>query len=980
MYVDALFDKKSEKVQVVERVNGKRIFRTYDPDWHFFIDDPDGKDTTIYGTSVSRINPRSMSERGMLRKRFYQRQWESDVNILNRCLEQEYASGVTPKLNTTFFDIEVAFDRELGYAEPEDAFNPITAISLYNEWSSQMVCLAVPPRTLSVDEAKKIAGEVENVYVCEDEKTLLSIFLELIEDTDVLTGWNSELYDIPYIVNRIIRKLGRAETRRICLWNQSPKYKRFERYGKEVMTYDICGRLHLDYLALYRKYTYEEKSSYKLDSIAEEELGEHKVPYSGTLDQLYNRDFKKFLEYSIQDTRLLHKLDLKLQYIDLCNTLAHSNCVPLYTAMGTVAMTDQAIIIEAHNSGLVVQNKIRHSPDEDVRAAGAWVANPKKGMHRWVGSTDLNSLYPSTIRALNMSPETIVGQVNLDLTRQKVKEWVEATPKNTFSNWWNDRFCPLEMQAFFDASTTEKVVIDFENNTKALVTGAELREFIFNGKLPVCISANGTIFRTDVDGIIPKILGRWYAERKQLQATMKNCDLLRDNDAVVGILMPAGLFTNDDVDDNITLANAYDLASTFNPETLRALLETGNHADVTQYMNSHRLRLHGEKIVAADQKELAKIRNFWDKRQHVRKINLNAAYGALLNVGSRFFDNRIGQSTTLTGRNITRHMAAKVNEIITGKYEYDGETIIYGDTDSTYFSAYEFLKSGIDSGEIPWSKEDVIALYDNISDAASDTFQDFALRTFNIPRSRSHILKAGREIVAESALFIKKKRYAAMVIDNEGVRTDIGGKQGKIKVTGLDLRRSDTPKFVQKFLMEILTQLLTGKSQEKILDEIKKFKKDFVDMKPWEKGSPKAVNRLTYYKAQEERVLAEKLKGNKLRFSMPGHVRASLYWNRLRDLHGDVESTRIVDGQKIIVCWLKETADNVAVSVAYPTDETRLPAWFTELPFDDSKMLETVVDKKLQNLLGVLKWDLQRTKESAEIAESLFDFSEIKKT
>lgn len=976
MYVDARFDKKLEKIQVVERVDGNRIYHTVDPDWHFFITDPDGKDTTIYGDKVKRITPRSLSERGSLRQKFYQRQWESDVNIIHRFLEQCYLSGDTPRLNVTFFDIETDFDRKIGYSEARDAANPITAVSVYNEWLDQMVCLAVPPRTLSLDEANEIADKVPNVFICENEKILLSIFLELIKDSDVLSGWNSELYDIPYLINRVTRKLGKQETRRFCLWNQLPTLRRFERFGREEITYDITGRLHLDYLELYKKYSYEEKPSYKLDSIAEAELGEHKVPYEGTLDELYNRDFQKFLEYSIQDTYLLYRMDQKLQYIDLCNTLAHSNCVLLPTTMGTVAMTDQAIMIEAHSAGLVVQNKTRHGGNEDVRAAGAWVADPQKGIHKSVGSTDLNSLYPSTIRALNMSPETIVAQVNLSLTRATIKEWEESSPKHTFSNWWVDRFCPLEMRAFFDSSSTENITLDFEDGTHQTVTGAELREFVFRGNHPLCISANGTIFRTDIDGIIPKLLTRWYADRKLLQAAMKNCDLLVNNDAVEGIVITDTLFTNDDIDNNITAANEYDLDTGFSPVALKKVIEGGDRDGTVHYMNAHRLQASEGKVIAIDQKELASIRSFWQKRQLVKKINLNAAYGALLNVGSRFFDNRIGQSTTLTGRNITRHMAAKINEYITGEYDYKGKSIIYGDTDSTYFSAYETLKPGIESGEIPWSKEDVIALYDGISEAVSDTFPEFMLRTFNVPNSRSQgVIQSGREIVAESALFIKKKRYAALVYDNEGIRYDVGGKPGKIKVTGLDLRRSDTPVFVQKFLMEILTQLLTGISEEKIITNIRNFKKEFMTLPAWEKGSPKAVNRLTYYREQEEMVLMARLKGTKLRFSMPGHVRASIYWNRLRDLYGDIESLPIRDGQKVRVCPLKETADNSAVSIAYPADETRLPEWFTRMPFDNELMLEKIVDKKIQNLLGVMQWDLRRTKESAEIIESLFDFS-----
>ena len=165
-------------------------------------------------------------------------------------------------------------------------------------------------------------------------------------------------------------------------------------------------------MQLYRKYTYHEMHSYSLDAIGEYELAERKVEYEGTLDQLYNNDFETFIAYSRQDVDLLVRLDDKLQFIDLANVLAHGNTVLLQTTMGAVAQTDQAIVNEAHQQGFIVPDK---KFDKDTtQAAGAYVADPKRGMHKWIGSMDLNSLYPSIIRSCNMSTETIVGQVRHD--------------------------------------------------------------------------------------------------------------------------------------------------------------------------------------------------------------------------------------------------------------------------------------------------------------------------------------------------------------------------------------------------------------------------------------------------------------------------------------------------------------------------------------------------------------------------------------
>ena len=133
---------------------------------------------------------------------------------------------------------------------------------------------------------------------------MLEAFLDIIQDSDILTGWNSEGYDIPYTVNRVARVLSKDDTRRFCLWKQLPKKREYEKYGKQAVTYDLIGRVHLDSLELYRKYTYEERHTYRLDAIGELEIGENKTVYEGTLDQLYNNDFRTFIEYNRQDTAL----------------------------------------------------------------------------------------------------------------------------------------------------------------------------------------------------------------------------------------------------------------------------------------------------------------------------------------------------------------------------------------------------------------------------------------------------------------------------------------------------------------------------------------------------------------------------------------------------------------------------------------------------------------------------------------------------
>jgi len=375
---------------------------------------------------------------------------------------------------------------------------------------------------------------------------------------------------------------------------------------------------------------------------------------------------------------------------------------------------------------------------------------------------------------------------------------------------------------------------------------------------------------------------------------------------------------------------------------------------------AERKEMQAKKKEARDAKEIA----FWDKRQLVKKINLNSLYGAILNPGCRFFDKRIGQSTTLTGRSIARHMDAHLNECITGEYDHVGQAVIYGDTDSCYFSAWPVLKQEVAEGRMEWSKEICIQLYDSIADQVNDSFPAFMERAFHCPRDMGDLIKAGRETVADRGLFITKKRYAVNAIDIENKRLDVNGAIGKTKATGLDLKRSDTPKVIQDFLLEILNRVLAGAEREEIIERVREFKYEFKERPGWEKGSPKRVNNLTKYGKEEERLG---------KANMPGHVRAALNWNNLRRMNSDNYSMQIVDGMKTIVCKLKPNALGWT-SIGYPTDEMHLPQWFKDLPFADSEMEATVVDQKIDNLLGVLDWDLAAATNTENTFTSLFSF------
>ena len=643
MYVDAYLEREKNQILVVERdQSGRRQFATHQTKYVAYWPGPKGKHPSIYGQSCERFQTSKLKEFqreiGMLPKAQLH---ESDINPIFRCLYDNYKGLPSPNLHVAFFDIEVDFDPERGFSSPDDAFAPITAISVYLTWLERNFTMVLKPKAMTTEMAEEIVSKFEDTVLCSNEKELLEMFLGLIEDSDILSGWNSEGFDIPYIHNRIVQILGKEETRKLCLWGKFPKKREYESYGRDTITYDPVGRIHMDYLQLYRKHTYHEMHSYRLDFVGEYEVGDKKIHYEGSLDALYNNDFARFIEYNRQDVLLLVKIDAKNKFIELSNNLAHENCVLLGTTMGAVALLDQAIVNEAHDLGFVVPNRKRdadggrssQSDDDDddeiniSGVVGAYVADPKEGMHDWIGGVDINSLYPSAIRALNMSPETIIGHIRAESTDRLITKRMKDD-KKSFADSWNSMFGTLEYNQVMNQDLTP-VTVDFEDGSTTTMSASELYELVFKGKKNLILSANGTIFTTDRPGIIPGLLARWYAERKQLQADMRKYAKMADEES--------------------------------DPDK---------------------------------KKELKKLADFHDQRQLIKKILLNSLYGAIGNPGSRWYDPRVAQSVTLSGRCIVKHMQSKINEIITGDYNHLGIACIYGDS----VTADTLIKT--DSGEI----------------------------------------------------------------------------------------------------------------------------------------------------------------------------------------------------------------------------------------------------------------------------------------
>lgn len=429
----------------------------------------------------------------------------------------------------------------VGFASIDNPYGEIISVALYHKWLNKYVVLSIPPDTTpnKKDFLKKLnelepfedEGNVELKFFKSEEQLLMSL-LDEIQESDLVSGWFSEASDAPYIAKRIESQLGPRFLKRLSFDGAKPPHwkKMISRFGQEIETIVPDGRIFVDYLVLYKKFEVIEKLSFKLESIAEDVLPTmRKLTYTGKLSDLYRNDFLFFIRYNIRDTEILKAFEEKLGYVELANMLCNLTTAPWEYIPGTLKMAEAALINYCHyelkrivkdnqNVGEYNDEDADREEEEDYAddeedwegpveevvkgkgppkgrkgnsISGAYVLEPKVGMHDWVGSIDVASLYPSSIRALNISPETLVGQFK---ETEKAVDEIKLMSK-----------APLTL------------VIE---NGKRYIKPADAWHQLLTEK-KWALSGYGTIFSQNKDGFVPSILASWYKLRKEYQAEKK---------------------------------------------------------------------------------------------------------------------------------------------------------------------------------------------------------------------------------------------------------------------------------------------------------------------------------------------------------------------------------------------------------------------------------------------------------------------------
>jgi DNA polymerase elongation subunit (family B) len=373
------------------------------------------------------------------------------------------------KILVAVVDIEVG--SENGFPDPYDAKEPITAITI--------TYMGQPPIVLGCGDYETKGNEI---YIkCRDEWTLCKKFIEIWSRKypDVITGWNTKFFDIPYLVNRFNKILGEDETKKLSPWNFI-KNRTTNINGRQLIAYEIVGIASLDYIELYKWYAPGGKSqeSYRLDNIAQVELGEGKISYDEyeNLHQLYRLNYQLFIEYNIKDVDLILRLEDKLKLIELALTLAYDTKSNYEDVFAQTRMWDSLTYSYLLKQNIIVPPKVIQ--EKDAAFEGAYVKEVQVGLHDYVASFDLNSLYPHLMMQYNISPETLIE------------------PENYTE----------EMRKVISSGVTVDKLLTCQIDTSRLEG--------------VTLTPNGQFFRTDIQGFLPKMMEEMYEDRKKFKNLM----------------------------------------------------------------------------------------------------------------------------------------------------------------------------------------------------------------------------------------------------------------------------------------------------------------------------------------------------------------------------------------------------------------------------------------------------------------------------
>ena len=499
MYQAIYYDRQTYTFNLRDDKTGWSEFKYHRP--RFKID-PNGQYPTLDGKRANAVTKYDWKDNSL---------YESDLDAYTAVLIDKYkdSDDTAEWQNIIYFDIECEIAGALTPELIKNAPTKITSIAVYDNNTQKYYCLIL-------DEAKQletINEENRAVIPFAHEHDLLHAFLNLWEELDptIITGWNTEYFDVPFLYYRIENQLGAGEAARL-----SPLRKvKFGTYAHDAPV-ELAGLNHLDYMLLFKKYNPKNEPSYKLGDIGEKYVSLGKIEYEGNLDRLFTEDVNKFIEYNIRDVEILIELEKKFKFIELTIAICHLCHVPYEQIYLSTALNDGAILTYLKRQGIVSPNKPTTTRpalyDIKEEYAGGYLKDPVPGLYEWVIDLDFTSLYPSIIRSLNIGIETYIGRIMNDGKYD--------------NNWTLDDLKGMNHEQLI---TIERLRDDKTTNQTQATVG-QIIDYIEQGGM--MIAASGAIFRTDKPSVVCEVLTDWFNKRVEYKNLMKKA--YKAGDAVKG--------------------------------------------------------------------------------------------------------------------------------------------------------------------------------------------------------------------------------------------------------------------------------------------------------------------------------------------------------------------------------------------------------------------------------------------------------------
>lgn len=686
------------------------------------------------------------------------------------------------------FSLDIETETENGFPNIDEANEKILLITIKDNHHKQIVTFGTRDYTNTREDARYIKST--------DESMMLRTFIDFWQRNcpDVITGWNINGFDIPYLVNRIRLLLGNDAVQKLSPWNLVNDKKMYLN-GKDVKGYTFVGISTLDYLELYKKFTYTNHESYRLDYIAQYELNSKKLENKfDNFKDFYTQDWDTFVKYNIHDVELVDQLEDKMKLIELVYTMAYNAKINFEDVYSPVRMWDVIIYNYLRERNIVIPLKEDNAKSEAFE--GAYVKDPIVGQHKWVASFDLNSLYPHLIMQYNMSPETLTD------TR-------------------------------------------IDTNVERLLNSEPV-----NIPVGLALTANGWCYNKDNKGFLPALMEEMYNNRSKFKKMMLKAE--------------------------------QEYEKTKDPQLV---------------------------------KEISKLKNL----QMAMKIALNSAYGAVGNRYFRYYDLRIAEGITTSGQLSIRWMANRLNDFLNKTLKTKGEDYVIAiDTDSIYLT----LEQLVESTCVGKTTEDKIAYMDKICEKVFQPFIDNGYQELaTYMNAYSQKMQMKREVLADKAIWVAKKRYVLNVHNSEGVQYA----KPKIKVMGLEMVKSSTPAVVREKLKESL-EVILHETETEVQTFVKTFREEFKALSVVDVAFPRSISDI------------EKYSGSPIyKKATPMHVRGALLFNYYLKQKGLTKKyQQIGNGDKIKFVYLK--AQN-------PINENVI-AFNTELPKEFG--LDNFIDYDLQ--------------------------------